>query len=811
MEVASTEETQVLRENCRVGNEVKVARTPSGNVHPDDGDFTYWRKEYDKARLSETQAKSEANTFLQCYSEMDELAQRAEEKNQRLQKRLKAMEYQLEASQREVERWKSEHQSLDAARDTDCETKESKVFIDCSVQVWETEFEKCDFSLFATTVDKGQQTDAMSETYVEEDSKNATQEVRNVLEFCIQQVRDATCVVLETEEKEKSTHDQTNSKSCVDSTEDRTQNALDWEQEQIQLSIEQMQKQELELRDTLQLLVNEIDTAKKAYEEVQVDHNRYLLQIESSFRKHSIELDEIARVAENYTTLADFQKSRAEFFKEKAKEQKQVLMEYTQQTQNLAESKTKEVCCNKDKGQKTTELESKNQCLETNNEQLDFILYKQQQVMCEKEAEVYHWKSMVRKTQLKQMSDSIDGPRIASLLDDAAADLQVIEAEILTAIERHSNIVLELAELTQQKQQTNDTIKQLEDSKKALDSALQIASDELDKKRVLLQGEKSDCYRLEEEIGASKSQIEILDKNLEQRRGHLRDLESEIETKKSNIQNEIQRETTARHKAECAEEETRQKKTKLEILSTELLEQQQNLQSNKQRLEEENILLEEKKVMQLDLDKLRFLMKEEECNLQTLHMKKAELIQEIDDLNKQCKTVMKKAKQSITTTKIPCISDVAIQCSPKKGKEKSRDSINNFTQIVEDKSNGCFIPKPASINQRSLKTRKPLKATQSHQKSDTKDLDVTQQLDFYSEDINHRVRCLVKLIRDASKDHDRCQTVKAFRECVILIHELCQVHTEAQMKIESLGKTIESGTYRMKAIEKKLSSLSKSA
>lgn len=139
MDVILREETQVLRENYLVGNGVKVTETSSGtSVPPDGGDVTYWRKEYDKARMSESQARSDANTFLQCYSELEDVAQKAQTEKQGLQKKLQAMEYQLEAAQREVEKWKSECDALNEEKTTSFEPKS---FVDCSVQVWETEFE----------------------------------------------------------------------------------------------------------------------------------------------------------------------------------------------------------------------------------------------------------------------------------------------------------------------------------------------------------------------------------------------------------------------------------------------------------------------------------------------------------------------------------------------------------------------------------------------------------------------------------------------------------------------------------------------
>jgi len=139
MNVTLSEEVQVLRENYRVGNEVKVTETSSGiSVPPDGGDSTYWRKECDKARLSESQARSDANTFLQCYSELEDVAQRAQTEKQSLQKKLQALEYQLEAAQREVEKWKWEYDALNEERAANFEPK---CFVDSSVQVWETEFE----------------------------------------------------------------------------------------------------------------------------------------------------------------------------------------------------------------------------------------------------------------------------------------------------------------------------------------------------------------------------------------------------------------------------------------------------------------------------------------------------------------------------------------------------------------------------------------------------------------------------------------------------------------------------------------------
>jgi len=95
--------------------------------------------------------------------------------------------------------------------------------------------------------------------------------------------------------------------------------------------------------------------------------------------------------------------------------------------------------------------------------------------MYEKDAEVYYWKSQSRKTQLKEISDSIRGPGIANLLDDAAGDLEVIEAEILTAVEKRSGIATELADLGLQKQQTRDEIKELEESKTTIDASIQVS------------------------------------------------------------------------------------------------------------------------------------------------------------------------------------------------------------------------------------------------------------------------------------------------------------------------------------------------
>lgn len=86
-------------------------------------------------------------------------------------------------------------------------------------------------------------------------------------------------------------------------------------------------------RNTLQLLVDEVESTKKTYEEIQLDHNRYLHDIDARFRKHTSELDEIARIANRYATTVEAQKSRAEFFKAKADEQKQVLMQSVLQTQ----------------------------------------------------------------------------------------------------------------------------------------------------------------------------------------------------------------------------------------------------------------------------------------------------------------------------------------------------------------------------------------------------------------------------------------------------------------------------------------------
>jgi len=97
---------------------------------------------------------------------------------------------------------------------------------------------------------------------------------------------------------------------------------------------------------------------------------------------------------------------------------------------------------------------------------------------------------------------------------------------------------------------------------------------------------------------------------------------------------QIQQQIAAKHEAECAQEDARQKRAKLEILKKELNDQERLLQANKQRLEEENSLLEERRMSQLDIDKLRTTIDEEKYKLQALHVQKAELLQvEIIALN----------------------------------------------------------------------------------------------------------------------------------------------------------------------------------
>jgi len=66
-----------------------------------------------------------------------------------------------------------------------------------------------------------------------------------------------------------------------------------------------------------------------------------------------------------------------------------------------------------------------------------------------------------------------------------------------------------------------------------------MASVELEKNRALLKNEKSAIFKLEKDIGASKSEAEILDRDLEQKKSYLKALETEIEDKKSTLQDEV--------------------------------------------------------------------------------------------------------------------------------------------------------------------------------------------------------------------------------------------------------------------------------
>lgn len=145
---------------------------------------------------------------------------------------------------------------------------------------------------------------------------------------------------------------------------------------------------------------------------------------------------------------------------------------------------------------------------------------------------------------------------------------------------------------------------------------------------------------------------------------------------------QIQQQIAAKHETDCAQEDARQKQAKVEILTKELNDQERLLQANKQQLEKESSLLEERGVIQLDVDKIRMAIEEENSNLQTLHIQKAQLLkvktialnarllctisslqplQSIDDLNRQ-HPKEEVEKQQTGEIKVASMSDVAIQC-----------------------------------------------------------------------------------------------------------------------------------------------------
>ena len=104
-------------------------------------DIAHWKKECQQARGAAEAAKREADAFLQCYAEMEELLQTKEEEHNRLRARLQSLEYQVEAANRETHQWRTDFERLgeeiEVARATEVSFSRTSI----GIQVWETELQ----------------------------------------------------------------------------------------------------------------------------------------------------------------------------------------------------------------------------------------------------------------------------------------------------------------------------------------------------------------------------------------------------------------------------------------------------------------------------------------------------------------------------------------------------------------------------------------------------------------------------------------------------------------------------------------------
>jgi len=68
----------------------------------------YWKVECQKARRATEEARREGDSFLKSFSEMEEQYLALEKENKGFLKKIYSLEYQVEASQREVDKLNSD-------------------------------------------------------------------------------------------------------------------------------------------------------------------------------------------------------------------------------------------------------------------------------------------------------------------------------------------------------------------------------------------------------------------------------------------------------------------------------------------------------------------------------------------------------------------------------------------------------------------------------------------------------------------------------------------------------------------------------
>lgn len=129
-----------LRENRYDGN---MPRHVIGDEDFEKGIETveYWKKECRLTKKALFEAKSESDAFLQCYSEMEDLLQKAEVENGELNIRIQSLEHQLEGSKRSSDKWKAEFERLLNERKAERDARQPVEHNDVAIQVWDTEFE----------------------------------------------------------------------------------------------------------------------------------------------------------------------------------------------------------------------------------------------------------------------------------------------------------------------------------------------------------------------------------------------------------------------------------------------------------------------------------------------------------------------------------------------------------------------------------------------------------------------------------------------------------------------------------------------
>ena len=130
-----------LRENFAKAN-LSDETTPSAERDlKNTNDIAYWKKECQQARGVAEAAKKEADAFLQCYAEMEELLQTKEGEQNSLRVRLQSLEYQVEAAQRETRQWRCDFERLGEEMEVTRDNEVSISRTSIGIQVWETELQ----------------------------------------------------------------------------------------------------------------------------------------------------------------------------------------------------------------------------------------------------------------------------------------------------------------------------------------------------------------------------------------------------------------------------------------------------------------------------------------------------------------------------------------------------------------------------------------------------------------------------------------------------------------------------------------------